>query len=223
MVGPAIGYLLGGRLLNVYTDFDTVESVANIVIQPKSPLWVGAWWMGFVITWLMAWACSLCVGLFPAVLPGAAVHNQVKTSDGFSSIKELPKALKALVTNPTYMFINFGGAMDGFSLSGMSTFLPKFLQAQYGFTSGKSAILVGMMAVPMGGGGTFLGGFVTKRFKLTRSGVIKMYMYFQCITVPCAIGFIIFICGNLSFGGVNQVRLSFFMLRPICMYVNISF
>jgi hypothetical protein len=73
----------------------------------------------------MAWTISIAIGFFPAMLPGSAVHNQVKASDGFGSIKDLPKALKALLTNPTYMFINLGGAMDGFSLSGMSTFLPK--------------------------------------------------------------------------------------------------
>ena len=59
------------------------------------------------------------------MLPDAEKHNQVKASDGFGTLKELPKAIKALITNPTYMFIAIGGAMDGFSIAGMSTFLPK--------------------------------------------------------------------------------------------------
>jgi hypothetical protein len=87
----------------------------------------------------------------------------------------------------------------------MSHSLFRFLQAQYGFTSGMSAVIVGLMAVPMGGGGTFVGGYITKRLRLTRSGVIKFYMYFQCVTVPCALGFVIFHCGSLPFSGVNQL------------------
>ena len=54
MIGPAIGYILGGRLLAIYTDFDTLD-LTNISLTPNSPLWAGAWWLGFVITWLMAW------------------------------------------------------------------------------------------------------------------------------------------------------------------------
>ena len=49
----------------------------------------------------------------------------MKKSDGFGKVKELPMAIKALLLNPTYMFINFGGAMDGFSIAALSTFLPK--------------------------------------------------------------------------------------------------
>jgi len=204
VIGPAIGYILGGRLLALYTDFDTLEPGVNVSLTTNSPLWVGAWWLGFLITWLMAWCCSFCFALFPAVLPGAEKHNQVKASDGFGTLKELPKAIKALLTNPTYMFIAFGGAMDGFSVAGLSTFLPKFLQAQYGFTASLASVLVGVMAVPMGGGGTFAGGFITRRRRLTRTGVIKMWMFFQFFCIPLAFGFIVFHCGSLPFAGVNQ-------------------
>ena len=55
MIGPAIGYILGGRLLALYTDFDTLEPGVNVSLTTNSPLWVGAWWLGFLITWLMAW------------------------------------------------------------------------------------------------------------------------------------------------------------------------
>ena len=80
----------------------------------------------------------------------------------------------------------------------------RFLQAQYGFTASLASVLVGLMAVPMGGGGTFAGGFITKRRRLTRTGVIKMWMFFQFFTIPLAFGFIVFHCGSLPFAGVNQ-------------------
>ena len=80
----------------------------------------------------------------------------------------------------------------------------RFLQAQYGFTASLASVLVGLMAVPMGGGGTFAGGFITKRRRLTRTGVIKMWMFFQFFCIPLAFGFIVFHCGSLPFAGVNQ-------------------
>ena len=40
-------------------------------------------------------------------------------------------------------------------------------------------MLVGIIVIPAGGLGTFTGGYITKRFRLTRSQVIKMYIYCQ--------------------------------------------
>ena len=51
----------------------------------------------------------------------------------------MPGVIKALLTNPTYMFINFGGGADGFVVAGLSAFLPKFIQSQYGLTAGLAA------------------------------------------------------------------------------------
>ena len=50
--------------------------------------------------------------------------------------------------------------------------------------------------------GTFTGGYITKRLKLTRSQVIKMYIYCQAITVPCALA-MMFYCNSENFAGVN--------------------
>ncbi len=49
------------------------------------------------------------------------------------------------------MMINFGGAADGFTISGLSAFLPKFLQSQYGFSAGFAAAIVGLLVIPAGG------------------------------------------------------------------------
>ena len=72
--------------------------------------------------------------------------------------------------------------------SGLSAFLPKFLQSQYGFSAGISGAIVGALVIPAGGLGTFTGGYIAKRFKLSRSQVIKMYIYCQAITIPCVLG-----------------------------------
>ena len=45
-------------------------------------------------------------------------------------------------------------------LSGMAAFLPKYLEYQFGLTSGQAAMLVGAIIVPAGAGGTLLGGYL---------------------------------------------------------------
>ena len=50
--------------------------------------------------------------------------------------------------------------------------------------------------------GTFTGGYITKRFKLNRSQVIKMYIYCQIVTIPC--GFAVMLsCPTPNLAGVN--------------------
>ena len=45
-VGPALGYGLGGVFLSVYVD-PWVETQ----LTEADPGWVGAWWIGFLVTW----------------------------------------------------------------------------------------------------------------------------------------------------------------------------
>ena len=73
------------------------------------------------------------------------------TSAGYGRLKDLPKVIWTLLTNPTYIMIALGGGADGFTISGMSAFLPKFMQSQYGFSAGVSAAIVGLLVIPAGG------------------------------------------------------------------------
>jgi hypothetical protein len=50
--------------------------------------------------------------------------------------------------------------------------------------------------------GTFSGGYVAKRFRLTRTQVLKMYIYCQLITIPTSLG-LLFYCNSSDFAGVN--------------------
>ena len=77
--------------------------------------------------------------------------NAGKTTPGYGKIKDLPKVIWALLTNPTYMMINFGGAADGLTIAGLSAFLPKVMQSQYGFSAGIASALIGVLVIPAGG------------------------------------------------------------------------
>ncbi len=46
----------------------------------------------------------------------------------------------------------------------MAAFMPKYLEYQFGLTSGQAAMLVGAIIVPAGAGGTLLGGYLVNNF-----------------------------------------------------------
>ena len=77
VVGPALGFIVGGFLLGIYTDVDALQAGEVLKITDESPLWVGAWWIGFLASGAAAWVAGLFFSCFPPTLPGAEKHNQV--------------------------------------------------------------------------------------------------------------------------------------------------
>lgn len=58
LVGPAMGFIFGGKLLTIFTNVNEPPSDIN----PESPMWVGAWWIGFLVSGVLAFL--LCIPLF---------------------------------------------------------------------------------------------------------------------------------------------------------------
>ena len=166
VVGPAVGYILGGQLLTLHTDTD---------LSPLSPLWVGAWWPGFFVTFIGSSLVGLVILSYPRVISGHQVsHN--KTTSGESS---LLSSLRTTLTNPLYLFISLAVSFDSMLISGLSAFLPKFVQTQYQLSAGFSAQIVGILVVPSGAIATFLGGWIIKRMRLSRARILSLVCLVQ--------------------------------------------
>ena len=76
------------------------------------------------------------------------VHNDgsvdVAEREGFGrSLRDFPSALRILLCNPTNMLVNLAGATESLLVSGFATFMPKYIQNQYGLTAAMSATLGG--------------------------------------------------------------------------------
>ncbi|XP_034253662.1 solute carrier organic anion transporter family member 4A1 [Thrips palmi] len=213
VVGPAMGYVLGGQLLRVYTDFLVVDP-ADIGLTLLSNVWVGAWWIGFIVSALLCFLLAIPLLAFPFEMPGAAelraervseAHgvSSSSTTEAFSKLRELPQAFRALIANPAFFFLNLAGASEGLLLSGFAAFLPKLIENQFSVAASRAALLMGLVTVPAGGGGTFLGGYLVKRFSLNCAAIIKLCILASGLGVLCAISFVIS-CPNVAFAGVTR-------------------
>ncbi|XP_030021083.2 solute carrier organic anion transporter family member 4A1 isoform X1 [Manduca sexta] len=211
VVGPALGYVLGGQMLTIYTDFLTVDS-GTLGITPQSSVWIGAWWIGFILSTLLCLIVAIPLLAFPHELPGAAEIRASKVSEAhegaasksaaFSALHELPRAAAALLTNPTFMFLNLAGASEGMLISGFAAFLPKLIENQFAVRASDAALLLGVITVPAGGGGTFLGGWLVKRWKLACAGIIKLCVGATVIAAAFTFCFILN-CEDYPFAGVT--------------------
>lgn len=119
----------------------------------------------------------------------------------------MPEALWTLLKNPTFAFLNLAGASEGLIIAGFCAFLPKVIENQFSVTAVWSAMLMGVITVPAGGGGTFLGGYLVKKFNLTCAGIIKLCLIATIIATLFTICFMLS-CPNLTFAGVTAAYFS---------------
>ena len=236
VLGPALGNVVGGRFLETYVDFDRSESPD---CGSDDSLWIGAWWLGFVVGGFLSWLCALFIFCYPATLAKlpqkfnnkvSSTLNDTKSStlafqrtrltmsisklstassivrvfekESLFNLTEILKKIFQLLKNPTYILLCIGGGLDGVVISGLVFFLPKFIQSQFGGSPSDASILMGIVVVPAGGLGTFFGGYLVKKFKMSREQVLRMYILCQIVTIPCSLGFM-FHCDNVPYAGIT--------------------
>ncbi|EDW77984.2 uncharacterized protein Dwil_GK24772 [Drosophila willistoni] len=233
-VGPAIGYVLGGQLLLIYTDWMTVDPT-QLSLTSESKVWIGAWWMGFIFAAFICVLIAIPIFGYPKSLPGSEKLQLAKISEAHVSTKEktktetnegskrrlgeLPKAVLALLKNPTFFFLNLAGATEGLVIAGFAAFLPKQIENQFSISPMLSALVMGLITVPAGGGGTFLGGYLVKKWQLACNGIIKMCLLASLIASLFTFCFLVS-CPNPPFAGVttahDHTRSSSFNLEAKC-------
>ncbi|KAM9589676.1 solute carrier organic anion transporter family member 4A1 [Trichechus inunguis] len=213
ILGPAAGYLVGGTLLNIYT-----EVGGRTELTTESPLWVGAWWVGFLGAGAAAFLTAIPILGYPRQLPGTQRYVVVRASetrqlkdggpgttanpDFGKTLRDLPLSIWILLKNPTFILLCLAGATEATLITGMSTFGPKFFESQFSLSASEAATLFGYLVVPAGGGGTFLGGFLVNKFKLHGSAIVKFCLL--CTLTSFLAFFIFFLhCPNVPMAGVT--------------------
>ncbi|KAF7648717.1 hypothetical protein LDENG_00152860 [Lucifuga dentata] len=212
-VGPAAGYLLGGYFLNIYTEVNQKTD-----LTPENPLWVGAWWIGF----LAGGAASLVVALpilgYPQQLPGSQKYVSMRVSEAHQlkdgshttacdpqfgkSVKDMPRSVLLLLKNLPFLFLCLAGATEATLIAGMSTFGPKFLESQFSLSASEAAMWFGLIVIPAGGGGTLLGGYILKRLNMRCRAIIRFCMLCAVVSLIAIFIFLIH-CPNMPMAGVT--------------------
>ncbi|XP_072038998.1 solute carrier organic anion transporter family member 4A1-like [Amphiura filiformis] len=213
-LGPALGFLIGGFFLDIYTDFASTDT-DSLPIQSDSPLWVGAWWMGFLVSCGLGLLVVFPLSGFTKRLPGALAVQEERIEEaragadfepraglGVNSLKDFPRAAWNLFKNPTYMFIDLAIVCEWFILAFISVFGPKYLESMFNLSAGNAALVAGLIVTPAGVIGNLLGGYLVKRLNLTVSGMLKFIICSLSISLLMMVTFLL-ACDNVDFAGVT--------------------
>ncbi|XP_069117596.1 solute carrier organic anion transporter family member 4A1-like [Argopecten irradians] len=185
-VGVAVGYIVGGQTLSYFVDADKVD-LSTVALTPADPQWVGAWWIGILISFISFLLIGFPLLGYPKELPGkeelqkmrrSEAHNsnanEMTTRPNFGkSWRDFPKSFYLLVRNPAFLFTCLSATAEALIIGGLATFGAKLLQEFYHVDLTKAGLIMGLITIPGSGGGMLLGGYLVKRFDWKFPGIIR--------------------------------------------------
>lgn len=180
MIGPIIGLLLGSFCARIYVDTGSVNT-DDLTITPTDTRWVGAWWIGFLVCAGVNILTSIPFFFFPKTLPKEGVQDNGDGTENAKEEKHREKAkeenrgitkdflpfMKSLSCNPIYMLLILTSVLQINAFISMFTFLPKYLEQQYGKSTSEVVLLIGVCNLPPICIGYLLIGFIMKKFRIT--------------------------------------------------------
>uniref|UniRef100_A0A8C3GB75 Solute carrier organic anion transporter family member n=1 Tax=Cyclopterus lumpus TaxID=8103 RepID=A0A8C3GB75_CYCLU len=180
ILGPMFGFMLGSYLAKVYVDIGSVD-LDSVTINYKDSRWVGAWWLGFIVTGTVILLSSIPFWFLPKSLPKQGQEESHSTGTelfiptiSLCSPPDFIPSLRRLFKNSifTMMILTYLVSVNGFI--GMITFKPKYMEQVFGQSASKAIFLIGILNLPAVALGIITGGLILKRFKLGVIGAARV-------------------------------------------------
>ncbi|KAM8912716.1 solute carrier organic anion transporter family member 1A2 isoform 2-T2 [Lycaon pictus] len=216
IIGPLIGLLLASFCANVYVDTGSVNT-DDLTITPTDTRWVGAWWFGFLICAGVNVLTAIPFFFLPKTLPKEGLKNNAdiikndkeekqrevvkKEKDGIT--KDFLPFMKSLLCNPIYMLFILISIVQFNAFVNMFTFMPKYLEQQYGKSASEAIFLIGIYNLPPICIGYIAGGLIMKKFKITVKQAAHIGCWLSLIEYLLHFLCFLMICDNTSVAGIT--------------------
>ncbi|XP_040608704.1 solute carrier organic anion transporter family member 6A1 isoform X3 [Mesocricetus auratus] len=173
-------------------------------------------WAGFLAATLLAWFAFLPLLCFPTNLPGSHKlrHRKRKEPVIFDKrlkhkkfgphLKDLLSALQCLSKCPLLICHAMCKATESLSNIGATEFLPKYLENQFLLTPSLATLLTGIILVPGGAIGNFLGGFIVSKLKMSCKSQMRFVMVTSIISLLLFILIVFVECEAVHFAGISE-------------------
>uniref|UniRef100_A0A8C8VUH1 Solute carrier organic anion transporter family member n=1 Tax=Peromyscus maniculatus bairdii TaxID=230844 RepID=A0A8C8VUH1_PERMB len=216
VIGPLIGLMLATFCANIYVDSWSVNT-DDLTITPTDTRWVGAWWVGFLICAGVNVLTSIPFFFFPKTLPKEGQEDNVDVTKSDKEVKHRGKAkeekhgitkdflpfMKSLFCNSIYMLFILLSVLHLNAIVIIVTFMPKYLEQQYGKSTAEIVFLIGLYTLPPIFVGYVIGGLIMKKFKTSMKKAA--YIAFCLSLTEFLLSFFYFLmtCDNFPVAGLT--------------------
>ncbi|KAL3249780.1 hypothetical protein MRX96_055971 [Rhipicephalus microplus] len=191
VMGLGFGFMASGFFLRFYVD--VTRDVKHLGLTSGSAVWVGAWWIGFLLSGLVMLVISLSSMLFPKHMPSYYSLVEEKNTESHlgehvmkdASLRQLPGAIYGILSNSTFLSLALAGTADYMMTNAVAQISTKFFESQFAMSSSKAAAFLGAGAVTGGCGGTILGGHLVTRLNMSCENIIKMCLIVSIVPWVC--------------------------------------
>ncbi|KAH9491422.1 hypothetical protein Btru_032139 [Bulinus truncatus] len=198
--GPPIALLLGSYISSLPVDLQ------DTTMSKYDQRWVGAWWLGFVIVGGGSVLFSLPVLFFPKQIRPAPELKNEQNKKVKNVFIDLPKSVVRIFRRPVYILALIGGCIEGMAFSGWFAFSQKYIETQFNRTTQQVSMTTGIIVIFSLAVGTFLGGFLTSRFKLQLRGCAIFTLVICVVSAALDSLYLLFGCDNSQVLGLDESR-----------------
>ncbi|XP_072000864.1 solute carrier organic anion transporter family member 1C1-like [Engystomops pustulosus] len=211
MFGPIIGFMLSSYFAKLYVDIGFVN-LDTVTITPQDTRWVGAWWLGFLVSGALALVSGIPFCFLPKSIEGEETQpspeeQKLETSQekhhNKASVKGFFLALKSLAGNRLYVILMITNLLQMNGIVGFVTYKPKYMEQQYGQTVARSNFLTGASSLPASALGMLLGGLLVKRYKMGLLSASKLVFVFSFVAFIMSLPVFMLGCENGDVAGIT--------------------
>uniref|UniRef100_A0A915Q0B6 Solute carrier organic anion transporter family member n=1 Tax=Setaria digitata TaxID=48799 RepID=A0A915Q0B6_9BILA len=207
---PAFGFALSAGVTQLYTTI--VDVPPNLTINSDG--WIGAWWLGFIIFGLLYFAAAIPLFFFPEKLlqsdsnsfemqqlrsgysndyddyQTSALKDDEQSQEAFcEQLKAAFAKFPALIRNPVFTSAIIGWMFGSYLTGGYSTYLPKYIETQFGRSASAADIYSGIVSIGSIAVSTALGGYLLTKFNPSpRKALLFLIATWSTIVVTYLIG-----------------------------------
>ncbi|XP_018425818.1 PREDICTED: solute carrier organic anion transporter family member 1A2-like [Nanorana parkeri] len=216
--GPLLGSLLASYMAQLYVDVGFIN-LDEVLITMTDTRWVGAWWMGFLISGALNLLAAVPFCFIPKSMPkeGEEGLTELKetlrppvTDNNTETAKSKELTLQGflfyltnLLKNKIYMLFILVTVIQFSAYVGLFSFFPKYLEQQYGKSASEAIFLIGVYSLPVIGVGYFLGGYFMKRYKVSTFMAAKIGFFTSILEYLIFFLAFAMLCKNASVAGLT--------------------
>nr|XP_032815412.1 solute carrier organic anion transporter family member 5A1-like [Petromyzon marinus] len=148
--------------------------------------------------------CSITASVpSPATDAGGRVPQRTSTMNFGDDMRELPRAAVRIMANKPFLFVSLSYTAECAIVTALITFIPKFIESQFGVPASRASTYTGLIIVPGAGVGLLLGGYIIKRLQMSACEAARLALCCSGVSLLCFSTLFIVGCESINLGGIS--------------------